>query len=490
MNTIDHLFVIGVGGTGAKAVRAFTHLCAMGLGPKTVDIFLIDLDTNNGDLQLTQNTIEAYLKVKEKLGEDNNSSYFRSDINFLTPEPWSPLTFLDMSNNTLGGYLNYLATIKKYRSFEKLLFSTDELNVPLSSGCKAHPNIGSFLIAPIFQDMKFIDPLKKTLQKQNSGIFVFNSIFGGTGAAGGPVIIKGIDELFIDQEQSAEKTTMEGKFNRRPIGGSIFMPYFIIPESKDEDELLKIKSETFDYNAAGALPFYKDSVPANLIYILGDRYKFILDEYASGSTGQRNPAHMLEFFSALFALDFCRQKFDLTKKFPPKFYTISFGRNTDKEEKDDSGIYFEDLPDLTFENDVKLDRKLINFQIFDIFYKDFFQQSRGARTKDYVWLHNILKPNNIGLDNIFFEYINTYMEVYHEWMEQMHKNTAPLCLFNSRQSIELLLANKNLPPLKKLDHLHRHLNTTENGKAENTFINVINMFYNGINTYLDSKTKK
>jgi cell division GTPase FtsZ len=79
---IENLLVIGIGGTGAKCIESFVQLCAAGLGPKNVDIFLIDIDTENGNLTRTRNTIQDYRKVKSYLAETDETIFFIPTLNY------------------------------------------------------------------------------------------------------------------------------------------------------------------------------------------------------------------------------------------------------------------------------------------------------------------------------------------------------------------------------------------------------------------------
>ena len=61
---VEDLFLISGGGTGAKVVEAFTHLCAAGIGPKRAHVLLIDADTANGNLNRATATINAYKRLQ------------------------------------------------------------------------------------------------------------------------------------------------------------------------------------------------------------------------------------------------------------------------------------------------------------------------------------------------------------------------------------------------------------------------------------------
>lgn len=468
---LDNLFIISIGGSGARAARAFTHLCAMGFGPDKVKFFFVDIDINNGDFIITRDTIQSYIKIREQLRGEIN--FFKTEIELLTPTAWSPLTGLNLDHNTLRSYLTYLPTPSEYKKSEKLLFSEAELDVSLDQGCRAHPNIGSFLISAIFQDPEFRDGLQDTLKKNGTGIYLYHSIFGGTGAAGGPVIIKGINQRFKKGDQVSE----DQGFEPRPIGDSVLFPYFDVTESKDPEELLKIKSETFDFNAAGALPFYKDSVPADRVYVLGDQKKPTY-EYNAGNKEQKNPAHVLELFAALMTLDFYHKDFDENQLGKTEFYNPVFG---DDNKPNDYSIYFDDIPKKGDIAGVSKKQRIIDFQLTSTFYQYFYNQSRRQKLKDYVWLNDLFDKNDT-LSNKVFDNLNVYFTFYNTWMQQMHNNTPKLELFNNIAEVDMLFRNIDKHPLKEVDYHYKYLNIADRNNKK-YLEGLINKMYRGFNKF-------
>lgn len=452
---IDKLFVLSIGGSGARAARAFTHLCAMGLGPKKVKFFFIDLDINNGDFLLTRDTINSYRKIRENL--DGSSNFFKTDIELATVSPWSPLTGLNLENNSLGSFLNYLNIPDAYSDTIQLLFSKDELSFSLDVGCRAHPNIGSFLISAVFQDDNFRDELKKTLEESNSGVYLFHSIFGGTGAAGGPVIIKGINERFGDT-QNQHGTSLP----KRPIGASVLFPYFIVPEPKSDSESIKIKSETFDFNAAAALPFYRNFVPADHIYILGDREKSVLKKYCPGSREQVNPAHYLELFAGLMGIHFCNS--DIAATGTPRFFNPVIGNS----DENDYSVYFADISEKISSKKFPLVDRIKIFEYATTFYNYFYHQSREQKLRDYVWLADVFRGNRDGLDANEFSLLKDYFDYYHDWINEMHKNHPSAKLFNLKDTRDIRVLDSNsMKEIKNLDDVYKYYNIADkDGKSE------------------------
>ena len=62
-------YMIGIGGTGAKCLEAFIHLCGAGLlkDSQPVKIVYVDADVSCGNLQRTQKAADLYAKA-QKIG--------------------------------------------------------------------------------------------------------------------------------------------------------------------------------------------------------------------------------------------------------------------------------------------------------------------------------------------------------------------------------------------------------------------------------------
>ena len=81
------LFLFGIGGSGARIIRSFVHLLASGanLGSITKVVpIIIDTDSNNGDKEITLNTINSYIETRNELykteGQRISATYFKTEI--------------------------------------------------------------------------------------------------------------------------------------------------------------------------------------------------------------------------------------------------------------------------------------------------------------------------------------------------------------------------------------------------------------------------
>lgn len=208
---MDKLFVIAIGGTGMRCLESFVHLCAMGLfDNQTIDILTLDTDQSNGNKGRVENLIELYNKIKSDDannidgGRPNADTFFSAKINlykFYT-------VYGDANRKTYKILSGVNSGLHKDENTDltDLFFDEDSVqSFELDHGYRAQTHLGSLLMyhgiveaarnvsrnadaaSTAEKDLrKFLEALQEA---QNSArVFVFGSIFGGTGASSIPVI--------------------------------------------------------------------------------------------------------------------------------------------------------------------------------------------------------------------------------------------------------------------------------------------------------------
>ena len=189
----------------------------------------------------------------------------------------------------------------------------------LKYGFKGHPGIGSLLISKEFRpelDPEDIDRIperdrdrvsywSRLLGKQSRinniiadgsdevRIMIVGSIFGGTGAAGVPTIVKKIHNLYSEAIQDG----------RIKLGLILLLPYFkfIRSSSGMQDGQLYAEADDFILNSRYALRYYKEAGLTdyvNSIYVLGDNHYEDMD-FAVGGSEQKNKALIAETLAAV-----------------------------------------------------------------------------------------------------------------------------------------------------------------------------------------------
>ena len=170
----------------------------------------------------------------------------------------------------------------------------------LNIGFVGSPNIGSVALNEIKDSNEF--KAFSNIFRQGDRIFFISSIFGGTGAAGFPIMVKN-----IRQAANLEGIENRDALSRAPIGGLTVLPYFTLEGSKQDQ---RIATSDFIVKTQSALYYYKNTLTGandsnvNSIYYLGDQVRSKPYLYDPGEHGQRNNAHLIELIGALAPLDF------------------------------------------------------------------------------------------------------------------------------------------------------------------------------------------
>ena len=112
----------------------------------------------------------------------------------------SEIRTIDDLNNQTNDTQETAGSKEKFRSYIELanlgttdinnflvetLFSTKNLNNPLSVGFKGNPNVGTVVLGEMIEGAEWFKSFKQHCEKDDR-VFIISSIFGGTGASGYP----------------------------------------------------------------------------------------------------------------------------------------------------------------------------------------------------------------------------------------------------------------------------------------------------------------
>lgn len=289
------LYLFGIGGTGARVMRSLTMLLASGVkaGVDTIIPVLIDPDTSNGDLTRTIDALKAYQSIHSKLtfGTDTKSDFFKTSIDDQGTN--YRLQIANVSDKTFGEYIQYNALDKQNKAIINMLFSDKNLNAQMQEGFKGNPNMGSVVLNDFCSPTN--NALIDLMQNFQNGdkIFIISSIFGGTGAAGFP--------LLLNTLRQAQRFNFANPayIASAPIGALTVLPYFGLKA----DENSEINMATFVSKAKSALTYYIKNIDTDALYYIADNMTSTYDN-VEGSVGQTNDAHFVEMASALAVIDF------------------------------------------------------------------------------------------------------------------------------------------------------------------------------------------
>ncbi len=341
----SNLYIFAVGGTGSRVVKALTMLLASGVDMKNTDTvvpIIVDPHRGNKDLKRTEDLLKNYQRLRKSLKQEpKTGEFFATKINTLkemvdTSDLISDayvFELKDISNEKFKDYIGYNTLDDSNKALASLLFSDKNLETEMDIGFVGNPNIGSVVLNQFKESTEF--KFFASNFKPHDRIFIISSIFGGTGAAGFPIILKNI--------RGATADVPNHDFLKKAIIGAItVLPYFGVEPNVDKI----IDKATFVSKTKSALYYYTKGVnpQINKLYYIGDEVNKDYG-YDPGAGGQQNDAHFVEMASAMAIVDFMNTNSDImVSKNGIKLQSIfsEFGIKNDVET-----IYLSDLEEDT-----------------------------------------------------------------------------------------------------------------------------------------------
>ena len=321
MSNTTTLYYFAIGGTGALSVEPLVHLCAAGLGPPSLRVVLIDADSASPSVERALELLKQYRQVREAFGRPAQG-FFRTDISPTLPNEvhWSPIgkenPGAEGGNTTLATYVTETrmdGSLRNARLLFDLLYSKQQRDELLREGFRGNPAIGSILLNGL-KDTRLIESLRKSAEGDTGkAFFATGSIFGGTGAAGLPVVANLLQPEREDHETSAAWEDRRAGF-RAQLGAALITPYFSLPPAPDDAAgrgRLHPDSSSFLRNTRAALPTYtRGRTGYGSMYVIGDSRSLPHQRrrYSAGGKEQRNDPHAVELYAALAALHFAADR--------------------------------------------------------------------------------------------------------------------------------------------------------------------------------------
>lgn len=440
------LYILAIGGTGSRVLKSLTMLLASGLKPNAEKIYeivpvIIDPHEDNEDLKRTTRLLGNYQSITREIGNDRG--FFGTSI--LTLDKLSnsqnrltgnfTFNLQQVANTKYKEYVGYNQLDEANKALAEILFSgksinkrgeeVDLLDIEMDIGFVGNPNIGSVVLNQ-FKDSEEFKVLSSNFDSEDR-IFVISSIFGGTGAAGFPSIVKNI--------RNAKKGN-EGFLRNAKIGAISVMPYFNIEQDDDSP----IKRSDFISKTKAALHYYKENVTGNntvnsMYYIADD---FIGSPYQNdpGDNGQKNDAHFIELASALAIIDFMEiQDLDLEtidgKAVKPIYKEFGIRKDTDT-------IKFEDLEDYT--------EKVLSLPLSKLaIFKKYINENLNDSLEMKSWSNEEPPINQKFKDSPFYRtYLTEFLDSFQEWLHEMSENNRSFSPFHLASELDAMIVGKTI----------------------------------------------
>lgn len=430
------LFLFLVGGTGSRVMRPLIMQLAAGVhpldennNPIPLEIIpiIVDPHKSNEDLKRTENLLRWYKQIRSTLYGDQvdvKRGFFSvkiSQLSDILPNNQEMTdTFLfnlsSIESKKFKDFISYNTLDAANQALFSMLFSNEQLETKMDIGFVGSPNIGCVALNQFKDSQEF--KLFANVFDKNDRIFIVSSIFGGTGAAGYPIIVKNIRNAPYNQ-------TLSNKGNLRDaqIGALTVLPYFNV----QQDPKSPINYSDFISKTKSALYYYHDNLTGirkdgqdtgtskiNACYYLGDKILSYPYNNDPGQNGQRNDAHVVEYVGALSILDFLQIPSEQLKTVDGIAVNPIFK---------EYGLSNEASPltlkDLGLETKVFINKQMIKFHLAYMYFTNSFEKDLGRGfTQDKPEITKAFKSTTFyGLLK------NNFFIAYTKWLNEMRHNT-------------------------------------------------------------------
>ncbi len=400
---------------------------------------IIDPHKSNEDLKRTEALLTSYRMIRNRLYgiETNVDGFFANRIVTLREIMRDSSIQLNdtfifnlsaVERNKFREFIGYDTMNEPNQALASLLFSNEQLENKMNIGFVGSPNIGSVALNEIKDSNEF--KAFANVFNQGDRIFFISSIFGGTGAAGFPIMVKNIRQaanLDINNRDVLRKA---------PIGGLTVLPYFNLELGDDH----RIDKADFIVKTQSALYYYKETLTGdndsnvNAIFYLGDQVVSVPYLYDPGEHGQRNRAHLIELVGALAPLKFAG--LPLSQLSDDNGYPLPTTAYEYALDRDDLNIDFKALGSETRQ---LIYDKLVKFHLLFIHLATGFKDTIGQG-------YTLDKPQikNDFLASQFYRTLsNDFMSAYKDWITEMYNNMRSVQLFNGGWDMNKAIHNVN-----------------------------------------------
>lgn len=495
---MSRLYVFAIGGTGSRVLKSLTMLLASSVSIQSKTEYeivpiIIDPHKSNDDLKRTQRLLGNYQYISNKVGADNG--FFNTKITTLDQLTTSENRLSDsftfnlqeVANKKFSDYIDYNHLDEQNRALANILFSGQSINkrgeqvnlldVEMDIGFVGNPNIGSVVL----NQFKDSDEFKEVASnyRENDRIFIISSIFGGTGAAGFPTILKNIRNAMQNKHIDSK-----GFLQNAKIGAITVLPYFNVEKDNDSP----IQKSDFIAKTKAALYYYKENVAGNnsvnALYYIADDHNGKPYKNDPGENGQKNNAHFIELAAAISIIDFLGIPDDRLVSIDGKAVNPIYKEFAIKNDADN--IKFSDFEAITEKNTALPLSQLALFRKFVLEnMSDEIEKQRWSLDKpeiDKSFIH----------DNFFKTYLTEFLDAYGQWLTEMSENRRGFTPFNINSSLDAFIKDRPAKAgwLSKVDYamFNNKLSAEVKNKTYHSAEQkLIKLFYETTHTILTEK---
>lgn len=437
------LFLFLIGGTGSRVLRPLVMQLAAGILPtgddgnaKALEVVPVIIDPHkaNEDLKRTENLLRNYKQIRHALYGDSvdvRKGFFAAKISTLKDVAPNASALADtflfnidaIESKTFRDFISYNTLDSSNQALCSMMFSKYQLDTKMDIGFVGNPNIGSVALNKI-KDSEEFRQFSNVFQKGDR-VFIVSSIFGGTGAAGYPILVNNIRNA-VNNSQVNNRGDVANAY----IGALTVLPYFNV----QQDDKSPISRADFISKTKSALYYYHDNLTGlrhegtdlplskvNVCYYIGDEVPSTPYFNDPGNNGQRNDAHLVEFVGATAILDFLqtsddRLKSELGRAVNPVFK--EYGLADDKKAVS--------LKTLGASTRSMINRQSVKFHIAYMYMTNRFKEDIGRG-------YTLDKPEigkNMMSTSFYTTLTSQFYVAYLQWLKEMKANQRSFVPFN------------------------------------------------------------
>lgn len=435
-------FIFAIGGSGARVLESFTHLIAAGcayddLSTWEFEPIIIDLDSSNGNTVRCIDALQTYESLHKDLkGTTGDSPFFRYPLRRNVGTKTDFMMNLHPADaDSLRSNIGYDSLADhKDKGVIDLLYKNNVLNMSLSMGFRGVPSIGNVVLNQFENNVIYHSFLKQF--QPGDRIVVIGSIFGGTGAAGLPILLKNFRASGVDAVANA------------PVAAISIMPYFQITNNSES----MINSDSFITKTKAALYYYEQNLTeANSMYYVGYNSTQQFENHEGGSK-QSNDPMAIEVIAATSIFHFLSQDSSTFQPFSnPDLYPNSRQFYTYGFQASDNGVF--DLSYLNGDSKRWLKIPLSTFYYSTLmgYFTDVkFESDKSGKS---LRIGNVKFPVNFGTGE-FIQLFFKYQQLFMSWLHKLSKSMGnpkfiPFETVENLSEVEKWEKTKQLPYLIK-----------------------------------------
>lgn len=424
-------YIIAIGGSGSRCLAATVYLSAAGLFDNHLHVAIIDPDQTNGNAEQTRKLISSYhalnsceqptrptdrrFFVKRSLAAPaifrpsiNRKGETRDQYGYFWQDPNSP-------DRTFGDSVDYVDASEPMKNFVKLFYEREDIEMPLGKGYRGRPNVGAVaLISDLRRTVanshnalgQMMESIRADLQAERPvRLFVFGSVFGGTGAAGIPSVPR------LAEDTIAESHTTHHEKMR--FGVAMLTPYFTFPAGTavvgpaPNSSLQQVATQA-------ALLHYGHNDPGyQHVYVVGAPEMAPTNtKYSVGGESQDNDPHYVEAVASMGARDFFKRR-DFARNERLMHYV------------DGDHVGWRTLPCQSEQDQKEVKRRIVAFATFCSVYRHLLHDavSDGKWLRRQAWYVDnfIRRAYTLETDIDALNSLNQFCDGFLAWLEKVGK---------------------------------------------------------------------